>query len=82
MKKIFVIVLAAILFGGILTGCNMQILDTTFSYDEAQIVMPNGEIVSGKCDGWRDYEDGDQLQVVIDGITYLTHAENVVLIAN
>lgn len=41
--------------------------------------MPDGSTIKGKCDSWRDYEDGDQIQVTIDGITYLTHATNVVL---
>ena len=80
MKKILCVVVASVLFGGLLTGCNMQLVDTTFSYDTAQIQMPDGTVVSGKIDSWRDYEDGDQLQIVIDGVTYLTHAENVVLI--
>ncbi len=28
---------------------------------------------------WKDYEDGDQIQVVIDGTTYLVHSSNIVL---
>ncbi len=40
---------------------------------------PNGEIIEGEVDSWRDYEDGDQIQVIIDGVTYLVHAANTVL---
>ena len=29
-----------------------------------------------------DFEDGDQLQIRIDGKTYLVHSSNVVLISN
>lgn len=63
-----------------LTGCNKQIFDTTYSFERAIIELPNGEIIEGKVRSWDDYE-GDQLQVKIDGKTYLTHAENVVLIS-
>lgn len=41
--------------------------------------MPDGSVVSGKVSSWRDYEDGDQIQVVIDGVTYLVHSSNIVL---
>lgn len=57
-----------------------QWFDTAYSYDRAIIKLPNGEIIDGKCQSWRDYEDGDQLQVKVNGKTYLTHATNVVLI--
>ena len=49
-----------------LTGCNRQVIDTTFSYDNAE--------------SWKDYDDGDQIQVKIDGTTYLVHSVNIVLI--
>ena len=32
----------------------------------------------GKVESWCDYE-GDQLQVVIDGVTYLVHSSNIVM---
>lgn len=62
-----------------LCGCgNYRIIDTTFTYSWAQIKMPDGTIIEGKVNNWTDYE-GDQLQVTIDGVTYLVHASNVVL---
>ena len=36
-------------------------------------------IISGTVSSWKDYEDGDQIQVVIDGTTYLVHSSNIVL---
>lgn len=63
-----------------LTGCNQQVVDLTYHYDRAIIELPNGEIIDGKVQSWKDYE-GEQLQIKIDGKTYLTHAENVVLIS-
>lgn len=41
--------------------------------------MPNGEIVEGKVDSWKDFEDGDQLQITVDDVTYLVHATDAAL---
>lgn len=63
-----------------LSGCgNRQLFDTTYTFNEAILSMPDGSVVSGKVSSWRDYEDGDQIQVVIDGTTYLVHSSNIVL---
>ena len=76
MKKILLVLLTAL----ILSGCgNQQILDLSYRFDYAEIAMPDGRVIEGKVDSWRDFEDGDQIQVVIDGVTYLTHISNVVL---
>ena len=84
MKKYIAIVLAAVLLVGILilAGCNKQLVDLTYSYEYAIIALPNGEIVEGKVSSWTDFEDGDQLQIKIDGKTYLVHRSNVVLISD
>ena len=84
MKKIIAILLVAVValsMALITTGCNKQLVDLTYSYDYAIIGLPNGETVEGKVSSWTDYEDGDQLQVRIDGKTYLVHSSNVVLIS-
>ena len=49
------------------------------TYKSAIINLPNGEIIEGKVESWRDYEDGDQIQVTVDGVTYLVHAADAVL---
>lgn len=79
MKKILSAVLL-IVFTLMLTGCNYDVIDTTYRYDRAVIELPNGETIDGKVQSWRDYEDGDQIQVKIDGVTYLVHSSDVVLI--
>lgn len=79
MKKI-IISSILLIFMIVCTSCNMQVIDTTYSFDYAYIRLANGEVVEGPIDSWKDYEDGDQLQVVIKGTTYLTHASNVTLI--
>ena len=84
MKKIIALLLAviALLSTLILSGCNKQMVDLTYSYEYAIIGLPNGEVVEGKVSSWTDYEDGDQLQVKIDGKTYLVHSSNIVLISD
>lgn len=77
LSMMLVIALAALL-----GGCgNKQVLDVTYSFERAIIELPNGEIVEGKVSSWKDYDDGDQIQVKIDGKTYLVHSSNVVLIS-
>lgn len=64
-----------------LTGFNYSFIDTTFSFDYAIIQLPNGEVVEGEVEKWKDYE-GEQLQITLKGgDTYLTSSFNAVLIA-
>lgn len=83
MKKAIIIILTLAMM---LTFCgfgyNKQLIDLTYVFDEAMIFLPNGSIIHGEVDSWTDFEDGDQIQVTIRGITYLTHSSNVLLIAN
>ena len=84
MKKIIAILLVAVVvlsMALVATGCNKQLVDLTYSYEYAIIGLPNGETVEGKVSSWTDFEDGDQIQVKIDGKTYLVHSSNIVLIS-
>lgn len=80
MKKLAIIV-SSIILAVSLVACNKQVVDLTYSYERAIISLPNGEIVEGKVQSWTDFEDGDQIQVKIDGVTYLLHASQIVLIS-
>ena len=81
MKKIIAIILSALMLVATLTGCgNKDMWDTNYTYDKAIISMPDGTILEGKISNWTDYEDGDQIQVTIDGKVYLVHSSNIVLI--
>lgn len=75
------IVFAAILTAMMITGCNRQVIDFTYSFDYAIIKMPDGSIVEGKVQSWADYE-GEQLQIVIDGNSYLVNSVNAVMMTN
>ena len=84
MKKMLTILVCALTLAAaaVLSGCNKQMVDLTYSYEYAIISLPNGEVVEGKVSSWTDFEDGDQIQVRIAGKTYLVHSSNVVLISN
>lgn len=79
MKKIFAMI-CAISAMMIFTGCNKQLIDTTYKYDYAIISLANGEVVEGKVESWNDYE-GEQIQEKIDGKTYLVNSVNIDLIS-
>ena len=81
MKK-FLAVLLVVLAVLTMAGCNKQMVDLTYSYERAILVLPNGEVIEGKVSSWTDFEDGDQIQVKIDGKTYLVHSSNIVLISD
>lgn len=80
MKKILAVLVLVVLMVA-LTGCgNRDMIDTVYSYEEAVLSMADGTIVRGKVESWRDYEDGEQIQVKIDGVTYLVNSVNITLI--
>ena len=80
MKKYIYIVLAAVMLIAVLCGCNKQLVDLNYKFNRAIISLPNGEVIDGEVQSWTDYEDGDQIQVKIDGKTYLVHSSQIVLI--
>lgn len=82
MKKKVMVMFMMLSCGLMLAGCNKQVIDLTYSFDRAIIELPNGEVVDGKVSSWKDYDDGDQIQVKIDGKTYLVHSSDIVLISD
>ena len=85
--EIFMIVLFIACIAVVAVKCalpftgNKQIFDTTYGFNYAYISLPNGTLVEGEVESWRDYDDGDQLQVTIDGTTYLVHSSDCVLVS-
>ena len=80
VTSITIIVLATIFVIG-LAACNAQVIDTTYKYNKAYILL-NGEWTEVKVVSWRDYDASDSIQIkTTDGKTYYTHLNNVVLIA-
>lgn len=82
MKKIICMILAVVICLSLVACGNQQLFDTTFTFESAQVKMPDGSVVEGKVSSWKDYDDSDAVQLVIDGKTYYTHLSNVVLISD
>lgn len=80
MKKVLSAILVVMMIAS-LTGCNKQLVDMTYSYEKAIVYLPNGEVIEGKVQSWTDFTDGDQIQVKINGVSYLVHSSNIVLIS-
>lgn len=84
MKKLAISIVLTIAMAAALAGCdgvsNKQWIDTTYSFNKAIVSLPDGRVITGDVQSWTDYEDGDQIQVKIDGVTYLVHSTNAVLI--
>lgn len=76
MKKLLTILLLIVL-----TGCQANkrydLFDTQ-GYNYVVLELPNGEVVEGKIDYWRDF-DGEQLEVKVAGVIYLVSSFNCVL---
>lgn len=52
----------------------------TFTY--AYVRLGDRNIAEGYITQWRDYENSDEVQILIDGKYYLTHYSCVVLVAD
>ena len=86
MKKntaIALIILIAICLIAIilLAGCNMTVIDTTWSFERAIIFLPDGNTIEGDVKKWTDFDGSDMIQVEIGDAIYLTHSSNVILIS-
>ena len=80
-KKIVVLVLVLVAAVFILSSCgNRQVgIDTNQSFNKAYINIGT-EWITVDVKGWRDFDNGDEIQVVAkDGTVYLTHYCNMVL---
>lgn len=82
IKKIILLLTTIVMVLSLCACGNKILLDTTYTFDEAIIRLPDGTVISGEVTTWTDYEDGDSLQITLkDGNTYLVHASNAVLIS-
>ena len=89
--KIFAVVIVLIVTTFTLSSCDGDYYKTgnritggkdvqTFTY--AYIVLDGQEIARGAITQWRDYDNSDVVQVLVNGKYYLTHYSNVVMIAD
>ena len=85
MKKIIkIIVSVCMLFVLLFTlsACgNRDMFDTVYTYDYAIVGFPDGTSKKIEIKQWRDYEDGEQIQIKDkNGNTYLVNSVNCVLV--
>jgi uncharacterized lipoprotein NlpE involved in copper resistance len=77
MKKALLLMFA---FVFILSGCNVQIIDTTWKYDKAYINVGSETIIC-EVSSWKDFKESDMLQVRCkDGRTFLGHSSVIILV--
>ena len=64
-----------------LSGCNYQMADLNYDFDYAYITFGDGVVEKIEIKSWRDYEDGEQIQITAtDGTIYLTSSFNCTLV--
>ena len=80
--KIVIVMIMAIVFAFTLTGCgNRDMFDTVYTYDYAIVNFPDGTSEKIEIKQWRDYEDGEQIQITAkNGNVYLINSVNCVLV--
>ena len=85
MKKTVAIILSAAILVGclmIFASCgNYDMFDTTYTFNYAYVVWPDGTAEKLAIKSWTDYE-GEQIQIKTeDDQVYVFHAANCVLAA-
>ena len=78
MKKKFLLILSILMMLTFTSCGNKKFFDFTYTFKYAQIKLPDGRIIKGKIDNWKDYE-GEQLQITIEGNTYLVNSFNAIM---
>ena len=63
----------------IMTGCNYQFIDLEYNYKKA-VCNYDGDKFTLEINKWTDY-DGEQLQVISNGKTYLISANKCYLVS-
>ena len=76
----FLLAILILVIACLCSGCNYKVVDLKYNYTKVHIIEQN------KCytiSNWRDYDEGDEVQVKIDGYGYcIFHYNQVVLIEN
>lgn len=75
MKKIIFLIIIVCL---VCCGCNYQFVEFNYSFDKI-ICNYDGNQFELEIDKWTDY-DGEQLQIVSDGKTYLLSANKCYMV--
>ena len=64
-----------------LISCNRQIIDTTWKFNKA-IILLGDKTIEIEIDSWMVYDEDTSIQIKAkDGTSYLTDLKNVILIS-
>lgn len=86
--KIALLAMLLVTFLAVFAGCEHKTGNRITGGKDVQtftncyVVLGGKEIVHGAVTNWRDYDNSDVVQVLVDGKYYLTHYTNVVLVAD
>ena len=83
MKK-FIIIALLVCIVIVLASCqvgNRQVgMDTIQTFDRYKIIIGD-DVIEGKIQTWRDFEDSDVVQIMdVDGTVDLTHYKNTLIV--
>ncbi len=82
MKKVLTILIIVTIISIMvlcLVGCNKQLVDLKLKFTRAYVKVGE-DWVDVEVSKWSDYEDGDQLQLILsDGTILLVHSNNCIL---
>ena len=81
MKKIIATIIVFVMLLA-LVGCgNKTLFDTQYTFEYAIVAFPDGSTKNIEIKQWKDYEDGEQIQIIAkDGTVYLVNSVNCVLV--
>lgn len=83
MKKRIALVVVVVLTGAVLAGCTIG--NRKLGFDMTQtfrrfMLIAGDHVIEGTVTSWRDFDGSDTVQFTdSNGVTYLTHYANVVL---
>lgn len=79
-RKILTLCLSTLLSLSLIS-CNRQVIDTTWKFNKA-IILLGDETIEIEIDSWMDYDEDTSIQIKAkDGTSYLTDLKNVILIS-
>lgn len=80
--KLLLIITILVVMTFTLTACgNKDMFDTVYTYNYAIVDFLDGRVEKIGIKQWRDYEDGEQIQITAkDGTVYLVNSVNCILI--
>ena len=87
-RKVFILIILLAVCTAVFAGCEHKMGNRITggkdvqTFTHAYVVLGGKVVAEGAVTQWRDYDNSDTVQVLINGKFYLTHYTNVVLIAD